>query len=313
MQIRKDLIPYGAALLSMIFWSFSFVWVKIAYLAYQPMTVVVIRLLISSAFVIGFSVLFRKLQKPTRHDFKLLVVLAFFEPFLYFMGESFGLKFVSSTVASVIVATIPLFSPVAAWYFHREKLTWMNFTGILISFFGVSMVVLDNSFNLAASPKGVILEFLAVFSAVGYSSVLKNLAHRYNTFSIIAYQNLIGIVLFFPFWLIFESAQFMRTPFHPEAFKAIVLLAIFASSFAFILFTYAVRHLGINSSNIFTNIIPVFVAIIAFVILGDKLQFHQMAGIIVAITGLFLAQIRKIRKKRVQIPTEEEAVEIHIK
>ncbi len=62
MQIRKDLIPYGAALLSMIFWSFSFVWVKIAYLAYQPMTVVVIRLLISSAFVIGFSVLFRKLQ-----------------------------------------------------------------------------------------------------------------------------------------------------------------------------------------------------------------------------------------------------------
>jgi len=34
--------------------------------------------------------------------------MAFFEPFLYFIGESFGLVYISSTIAAVIVATIPL-------------------------------------------------------------------------------------------------------------------------------------------------------------------------------------------------------------
>jgi len=303
--------PYISAVAAMIFWSFSFVWVKIAYIAYQPLTVVLVRLIISSFLIIFFALVFKKLQKPARSDVRLFVLLSFFEPFLYFMGESFGLKYVSSTVASVIVATIPLISPIVAWYFHREKLSWLNLSGILLSVAGVSLVVLDRSLNLVASPKGVALEFLAVFSAVAYSSVLKNLAHRYNTFSIIAYQNLYGILMFLPFWLFFESDRFFSTPFHYESFRAIVLLSIFASSLAFIFFTYTVRHLGINSSNIFTNIIPVFVAILAFFILGDRLLFHQMIGIIIVISGLFIAQLKKIRRRPVQ-PEPEEAIEVHI-
>jgi drug/metabolite transporter (DMT)-like permease len=312
MQNRKETLPYLAAIFSMVFWSFSFVWVKIAYLAYQPLTVVLTRLIMSSVFIVTFSLIFKKFQIPKRKDLKLFVLLTFFQPFLYFMGESFGLKFVSSTVASVIVATIPLFSPLVAWHFFREKLSWMNLTGIFVSFIGVSLVVLDASYNLSASPKGVILEFVAVFSAVAYSLVLKNLSHRYNSYSIIGYQNLIGIVMFLPFWLVFESGEFISTPFHPEAFRAIVLLAIFASSFAFIMFTYSVRHLGINSSNVFTNIIPVFVAIIAFFVLGDKLVLHQIVGIFIVIGGLFLAQLRKLRKRLQPEDTDEEAADIHI-
>ena len=64
-------------------------------------------------------------------------------------------------------------------------------------------------------------------------------------------------------------------PFDAKAFWAIIKLAIFASTFAFILFTYSVRNIGINKSNIFINVIPVFVAVIAYVVLGDKLNFHQ--------------------------------------
>ena len=312
MQIKKELIPYGAALGAMIFWSFSFVWVKIAYIAYLPLTVVLIRLILSSFLILIFTSIFKRLQRPTQKDFKMLVLLALFQPFLYFMGESYGLKYVSSTVASVIVSTIPLFSPIAAWYLYREKLSMMNFAGILISFLGVTLVVLGRSFSFSASPKGVILEFLAVLSAIAYSSVLKNLSHRYNTFTIIVYQNLLGIVMFLPFWLLFESGQFVRTPFHAEAFRAIVLLAIFASSFAFIFFTYSVRHLGINSSNIFTNAIPVFVALFAFLILGDRLLFHQLIGIVIVITGLFLAQLRKNRKKLHRPEPSEECIEVHI-
>lgn len=294
---NKSWITYGAALLSMIFWSFSFVWVKVVYEAYGPLTTVLFRLILSSGMLLAFTLLTRKLQRIKSGDLKYFVMLAFFEPFLYFMGESYGLKYVSSTVAAVIVATIPLFSPVLAWYFYKEKLSRTNLIGLVITFLGVSLVVLDNSLNFTASPLGVGLEFIAVAGAIGYSTVLKGMAHRYNTFTIITYQNLIGATLFLPLWLGLEMNDFLQIPFNVKSFTAIVKLAIFASSFAFILFTYSIRNIGINKSNIFINVIPVFVAIFAFLILGDRLNFHQMVGIAVVISGLFLAQINWKRKK----------------
>lgn len=295
---NKSWVPVGAAILSMIFWSFSFVWIKIVYEVYGPLTTVLFRLLISSGLMLVFTILSRKLQKVQPGDLKMFVLLAFFEPFLYFMGESYGLKYVSSTIASVIVATIPLFTPVVAWYFYKEKLSRTNLFGLIITFLGVSLVVLDTSFNFTASPLGVALEFFAVFGAIGYASVLKGISHRYNTFTIITYQNLIGAVFFLPFWLNFEMNEFTQMPFDAKAFWAIIKLAIFASTFAFILFTYCVRNLGINKSNIFINVIPVFVAVFAYLILGDQLNFHQMIGIAVVISGLFLAQINWKRFKK---------------
>ena len=295
---NKSWVPIGAAILSMIFWSFSFVWIKIVYEAYGPLTTVLFRLLISSGLMLAFTILSGKLQKIKPGDLKMFVLLAFFEPFLYFMGESYGLKYVSSTVASVIVATIPLFSPIAAWYFYKEKLSRTNLFGLVITFFGVSLVVLDTSFNFTASPLGVALEFFAVFGAIGYASVLKGISHRYNTFTIITYQNLIGAAFFLPFWLTFEMNDFTQVTFNAKAFWAIIKLAIFASTFAFILFTYSVRNMGINKSNTFINVIPICVAIFAYIILGDQLNFHQMIGIAVVISGLFLAQINWKRFKK---------------
>jgi len=295
---NKSWIPYGAALLSMIFWSFSFVWVKVVYEAYGPLTTVLFRLLISSGLLLVFTLTSRKLQKIQPGDLKFFALLAFFEPFLYFMGESYGLLYVSSTIASVIVATIPLFSPIAAWYFHKEKLSRTNLWGLIITFLGVSLVVLDSSFNFTASPLGVSLEFFAVLGAIGYASVLKGISHRYNTFTIITYQNLIGATYFLPFWLGLEMHSFLQIPFDAKAFWAIIKLAIFASTFAFMLFTYSVRNLGINKSNTFINVIPICVAIIAYIVLGDQLNFHQMVGIAIVISGLFLAQInwKRLRK-----------------
>lgn len=294
----RDAKPMGAALVAMIFWSFSFVWVKIAYQAYEPLTVIFFRLVLSVVLLFLFTFLTRRLQRIEKHDRGIFVLLALFEPFLYFMGESYGLLYVSSTVASVIVATIPLFAPLAAWYLYRERLTRTNLTGLLLSFAGVCLVILNDDLSFSASPKGVALLFLAVFSAVGYSSVLRKLSFRYNTFSIIAYQNLIGIFMFLPFWLVFESREFAGIPFHFAAFRSIVLLAVFASTIAFIAFTFSIRSIGINRSNMFANLIPVFTAVIAWFVLGDQLTLQKGIGIGVVIAGLFLAQIRWKRSGR---------------
>ncbi len=294
---NKELKYYGAALLAMFFWSFSFVWFKIAYKAYDPMTVVLFRLIISAAIIFAFAKLAGKLQPIRKEDIKWMILLSFFEPFLYFMGESFGLKYVSSTVAAVIVATIPLFTPIAVWYFHKEKLSWANIIGLSISFMGVSLVVLNKSFGLSASPLGIALEFIAVLSTIGYAIILKKLADRYNSYTIVTYQNFIGVFMFLPFWAIFEASKTFQTPFNQEAFMAIVKLSIFASIFAFLLYTYSIRNIGINKSSMFINAIPVFVAILAYIILGDQLSIQKIIGICVVIAGLFLAQLKRKKRK----------------
>jgi len=294
---NKEILAFGSALGAAFFWSFSFIWFKVAFLGYNPVTVVIFRLTIAALLITIIAVFLKRLQKPTKKDFWLFVLMAFFEPFIYFLGESYGLKYVSSTVAAVIVATIPLISPVFAWYFFRERLKWMNVAGLAFSFFGVGLVVLNGSFQFDASPLGVGLEFIAVFAAIAYSIVLKNLVSRYNTLSIIAYQNIIGIVFFLPVWLVVDFNDFITRPFHPEAFRAIVLLAVFSSTLAFVFFTKSIRQIGVNRSNSFINLIPVFVAILSFFILKEELGGQKIIGIMVVVAGLFLAQIKRKRKE----------------
>lgn len=302
----KNFLAFGSALGAAFFWSFSFIWFKIAYLAYKPITVVIFRLAISAVLILVIAWFLKRLQKPSKKDFGLFVLMAFFEPFLYFLGESYGLQYVSSTVAAVIVSTIPLISPIFAWYFYREKVRWMNVVGLLFSFIGVGLVILNGSFRFEASPLGVGLEFMAVLAAIAYSIVLRNVAARYNTLTIIAYQNLIGIVLFLPLWLSLDFKDFIHTPFHPQAFRAIILLAVFSSTLAFVFFTQSVRQLGVNRSNTFINLIPVFVAVLSFFILNEELGIQKIIGIFVVVSGLFLAQSR--RRKNLK---RQKAIEVH--
>ena len=289
---QKKGVVYIAVVFAMVFWAFSFVWVKEVYVAYGPLTTVFFRLIIATLLMLLYSWASRKLLKVEKKDYKTFLLLAFFEPFLYFMGESFGLKYVTSTMGAMIIATIPLFSPVAASRFYGEKLSVRNLIGIILSFIGVGIVVFDSSFNFVASPLGIGLEFLAVFAAIAYTVVLKDLSTKYNVTTIITYQNFIGIFFFMPFWLIFESKTLLNTPFNLPAFIAIVKLALFASCIAFILYTYSVKKLGINDANIFINIIPVLTAIFAWYILDEPLGLRKLAGITVVIAGLFIAQVK---------------------
>jgi drug/metabolite transporter (DMT)-like permease len=298
---------YVAILGAMVCWSFSFIWVKVAYLAYGPLTTVLFRLIIAAGFMLLYSKISRQLMKIKPADYLTFLLLAFFEPFLYFMGESYGLKYISSTMAAIIISTIPLFSPLAAYKFHGESVSIRNFVGIIISFLGVSLVVFDDSFQFTDPPLGMALEFLAVAAAIGYTTVLAGLAKKYNTPTIVSFQNFIAIFYFLPIWLFLEGKDLLITPFNATAFGAIIKLGIFASVMAFVLFTYSLRNMGINRSNMFINGIPVITALLAWYILGDPMNWRKMTGIFIVIVGLFLSQVKMNKKVAELISIQEDA------
>jgi len=291
MAPKKSLV-YFCITLSMVFWSLSFIWGKILLDIYSPFTIITIRLIIASIFLTTLSLLLKKLQKIKKEDFKLFLILVLFEPFMYFLGETFGLNLVSSTVASVIISTIPLFTPIAAFYVLKERLSWLNFIGIFISVIGVLLVIVQKDFSITASPKGLLLLFLAVIAAIGYTIFLKKLTVKYNAYTIISYQNILGAIYFLPFFLFFDLKEFMTIPFSLDAFIPLVELAVFASSFAFVLYTYGVTHLGVSKASIFTNFIPVFTIIFAYFLINEPITIQRVIGIIVVVSGVTLSQIK---------------------
>lgn len=280
----------------MIFWSFSFIWFKIANETFRPLTIVFIRLVLSSIMLSAFLFFTKSFMKIRKQDRKLFFLLALFEPFFYFLGESFGLTYVSATVGSVLISTIPVFATLGAWIIFKERLKLINYAGIILSFIGVLIFILNKDGSLTFNIRGLALMILAVFSAVGYNLTLSRLVGYYSPVYIVNVQNIIGLILFLPIFLVFDLRHFIHTPFSPEHFIPIVELAVFASCGAFILFALSVKNMGITKANVFSNCIPVFTAIFSFFILGEKLKLQLIVGMVVVIAGLFMSQMNGRKK-----------------
>ncbi|NIM17166.1 MAG: EamA family transporter [Candidatus Aminicenantes bacterium] len=284
---------YLSIVMAMLFWAMSYVWIKIVYQCYNPITTVFIRLVIASPLTYAAARWLKKLQPIQRRDIKFFILISLLQPFLYFMFESYGLKFASPTVAAVIVSTIPLFTPIAAFYLFKEKLSLLNIVGLLVSFTGVLLVIIKADFSLAVSPMGLVLLLLAVVAGVAYINSVKKISFNYNALTIVTYQNILGTFWFLPFFLVVDLGHFLNAAPTSDVLISLGLLALLPTSLAFILFAYSVKELGASRSSMFGNIIPVFTAAFAWLMLNDEISIRMMIGIAVVITGLFAAQVRK--------------------
>jgi drug/metabolite transporter (DMT)-like permease len=288
---------YGGITLSMLFWSLSFVGYKVAYRYFEPMALVFFRMVLASLFLWLLIRLTGQSEKIRREDYGRFLLMAFFEPLLYFLGESYGMTLVSSTTGAVIVSTIPLLTPLAAFLLFRERITWIKMTGILISFAGVCLVLVGRDLKLNAPPLGVVLMFLAVFSAVAYTGVIVDLTKRYNSITIILMQSILGAIFFLPIFLFTDLKETLTIQFSWEVILPLLFLAIFPSSLSFIFYTRAIREIGITRANVFTNFIPVFTAIFSFLILSEPFSRGKLLGIPVVLAGLMLTQVN-LKKKQ---------------
>ena len=284
-------------ILGMIFWGFSFVTFKFANESFRPITIVFFRLLVSIFFLFGFAFFFKRLNKIKRKDQKWFLLMALVEPFFYFLGEAYGLTRVTATVGAIIISTIPLIVPFAAYYLFKERLTPMNYLGLVISFGGVLLVVLTRSGGLAADWKGILLMFVAVLSAVSYTMVVKILADDYNPITITAYQSFYGLLMFMPLFLIMEVPHLDFSHVSTNSLLAVGYLGVFGSGICFIIMTIGIRELGAAKSNIFANLIPVVTAILSFYLLKEAMPILKILGIFIVILGLLLSQISSLRLK----------------
>lgn len=291
MKISRSFLLYAAIISATLFWGFSFIWIKIVYRELSPAAMVFFRFVLATAFMLIYLAFFRRARQMQRKHLLWFILLGFFDPFLYFLFESLGLSLVDASTAAVIVATTPLFAPAAAFLMYRERISPGFFAGLIISMFGVFLVIVSPDYSFSAEPLGVLFMFLAVISSIAYLAVLKKLSSDYRPMTIITYQNIFGLLFFTPVFLFYGMDGLTLESFTFPVVISLAQLALFATCLAFIFYVYALHNMGINKTTIFINATPIFTAFFAWLLLGDELSLRKVMGIAIVIAGLSLSQM----------------------
>jgi drug/metabolite transporter (DMT)-like permease len=295
---------YLYVLTSMVIWGSSFVFTKICLQNLDPIALIWLRLFISLFALVPIVFLFyRDAFKFQWKDLKFMGLLAVFEPFLYFLGENFSLVHLSASLVSVIVATIPIFTTISAVLVFREKLNLVNAIGIAVSICGTIFLLLwGNAGFDTVNVQGVLLAFLAVFSATCYIMILKPLLHNYNPIALLTWQNIMGCLLFTPLFLGFSDLGAIRNSLFAISGReglmlwvALLILSFFCSAVAFLFFSTAIKTGGIVKTNVFSNIVPIVTFIFAAAAGQEYFSFIKLLAVFVVVGGLILAQRQNSR------------------
>jgi drug/metabolite transporter (DMT)-like permease len=289
MTSNSSLITYTALGLAILFWGFSFVATKVALKSFSPFCLIFFRFITAALFFI-FLLMRTGFPSLKQGNFKKLVLLALFQPGLYFSFETLGLQYTSATKTSLIIATIPIVVLVFSILFLKEKVRWINTLGIIISMGGVSLLIFgtDNATTLGGALLGDILITGAVFSAAIYMIITRHLGQTMTPVQITGMQVIFGAVIFFPAFL-YDLPDFHWSAVTRDGYIALIALTIFATIGAFLCYNFALSRIPAARAAVFLNGIPVVTAFGAWILLGETLSPLQFFGGGIVLAAVYLA------------------------
>lgn len=298
---RSGWIWYLAILVTVFFWGMSFLWSDSVLDQNVPVfTFIFTRMVLAAAALTLFSLLTGRLQKIRRGDWKWFAAMTAFEPFLYFLGETFGLKITGSpTLCSVIIATIPVFTLIVGQLFFHEKLSHLNRIGIFVAVAGViGFIILGGSLHTEYL-YGIGILFLAVIGSTGYTAICKKLVDKgYNAFTIVTWQFILAMGYFLVPFLIWDAPTWTPVYLSWPVLRPILALALLCSGVAFVLYAACVDHIGMTRTVVFLPLVAIVSAVAASLMGQDTILPLQMAGIVVAMAGVVMAQYVKPEKEQ---------------
>lgn len=291
-QPSKPLV-YISSTVAIILWGMSYIWTdKLISMQIPVFYFVFVRILLAGVILFLFNTAYGRIKRIQKKDLPKFLLLALCEPFIYFIFETYGLKLTGSpTLSAMIIATIPIFSIGAGIMFFKEKVNAVNMIGIFLSLVGIVMVAMAKGEIGEYVLWGIIFLLIAVLSEVGHASFTKSLSGNYSSQVIVMYQFLIGSVYLLPLFLMkglkgFDASIY----FSADVMYPIICLAILCSSLAFSLWVGTIKSLGVAKSSIFSALIPVVAALIAWLLGHEIMNARQWTGIAISSFGVILSQ-----------------------
>jgi len=266
-------------------WGGGFLFIRIAVPAFGPLALVDLRVLIAG-MVLLLWVAARGEIPPFWRRWREYLVLGALNVALPFTLIAWAALTISASLGSIMMATVPLFTaPVAAIQLH-ERVSPRQAAGLAVGFIGVGLLVglgplpLTPEFGVAI---GALLGAAALYALGGVYT-----ARRFTGASPV--ESTIGqqfgaFVLLLPFALAAPPREWPPL----SAVVALLILAVFSSVLAYLLFFRLISSVGATKTATVSYLIPLFGTLWGGVVLHEQVGWATLAGMVVILAGVVLA------------------------
>lgn len=229
-------------------------------------------------------------------NLKPLLIIAIFDPLIYFLAETIGINHTTASESGSFLACIPVISLLASTLILKKKPTKNQFFGIIVTLIGVLITVLAVGMETSFSPLGYLALLMAVISYALYCVFVEKTPEF--TEAEITYAMLFSGAILFVILAFTESAMkgnistLVSLPITSKEFLiAILYQGIGCSIVAFFMSNIAIANIGVNRTSSFIGIATVVSIIAGVVILKESFTLPQIIGVVFIVAGVYIANI----------------------
>ena len=227
--------------------------------------------------------------KPTSS----LLLLALFQPGLYFMGETWGVKWTSASEAGMVIALVPVAIATMAAIFLKEKLNSKQMLSIAASVLGVIVIVsTQGKLQFGEHLWGILALLLAVFAAGAYSILARHSSKRFTPLEMTFVMMWAGTVIFNGLGIgqsVLEGslAVYLMPLQSSSVLWSILYLSALSSVLAFFLSNYMFAMLPVSQTAPILNLITVVSVFSGVFFRGELFSWIHAVGITLIILGVW--------------------------
>ena len=290
MTIRSK-IPWSdlGLLTTILFWALNMPIVKTAFTTMDPLAFNTARFLMVPPLILSIVYLLEKSLYIARKDWVTVGLIGLIGVGGYQYFFVLGLNLTNSSSAALLAATTPIW--VALWGQIRgsEKLSRIGWVGILVSFGGVFVILIDGRVMSVDAMTGDILILCSAICWAYYTIAAKALLKIYTPLRITAIALSVGAI---PVLLLGarQITQVDWSAVRVQDWGAMGYSVIFSITIAYILWYNGVSKVGSTRTGIYMSLLPACGVISAYYILGDPITTRDIIGAATIITGLTLAR-----------------------
>jgi drug/metabolite transporter (DMT)-like permease len=287
-------LTYARLLLATVFWGGTAVAGKIVIAGLPPLTAGVLRY---GAAAVLLGVAFRRrLPNPAvlgPKDLAMLLAIGALGTFLNHVLFFFGLVWAPAAHGALIPPTTsPIWMLVLAARLGRERVGRAQVAGIALCLVGVVLVVRPERL-LTEGGAGVLfgdlLFLLGGLTWALYSHLSRVAMQRLSAGGILAVGMAVGSLLLLPFALA-ERPWAALAAAGAASWLALAYLTLMGTVLAFLWWNVGIRRLGTGRAAAFSNLVPVFGVLAAWLVLGERLGGWQVLGAGLALLGVLICQ-----------------------
>jgi drug/metabolite transporter (DMT)-like permease len=208
---------------------------------------------------------------------------------LYFAAENYALTVAYCTNVAIIIGLTPLLTAFLDALVHHKKLSWWLLLGSLVAFGGAAMVILGGGDTLHFHFWGDLLAFIAAFLWSAYTVLTKKVDAYYPTSFIIRKVFFYGFITLLPFHFMqyhtFDFTQLLN----PIIGGNLLFLSLCAALMCYLLWNIVVKKIGAIACTNYLYLQPAVTMLVSSWVFGEPVTFFSIAGLVVTIVGLYLA------------------------